>query len=313
MVKLGFKEIFASILKNQNDSFRTRNAGVNSDRIQTAIFTGLALIAFASNSVICRLALANASIDPAGFSAIRLISGAIVLAMIADKFKDERTPSHSGNWISAGALFLYAITFSFAYVSLSACTGSLILFGAVQVTMIIAGLARGERPGLLEWTGLIVALSGLIYLMMPGWESPSVGGAALMMIAGVSWGIYSLRGHNVGNPIAVTSDNFTRTIPFTLLVSLVLITQVQTTLRGTLLAFVSGALTSGIGYVIWYAALSGLTVTRAATVQLLVPVIAAIGGVIFLSEYISLRLILSAVMILGGVGSSFFARSRVRD
>jgi drug/metabolite transporter (DMT)-like permease len=310
MIKLDFEEIWANILKNQNESFQTRNTRAPSDQILTASYTGLALIAFAANSVICRLALADASIDPAGFSAIRLISGALVLAMIAGMFKDERSSGSSGNWISASMLFLYAITFSFAYVSLSICTGALILFGAVQATMILAGLARGERPELLEWAGLIVALSGLVYLMLPGWEVPSLGGATLMTIAGVSWGIYSLRGHNTGNPIAVTSDNFTRTIPFSLLVSLVLITHLHATMRGVLLAFISGALTSGIGYVVWYAALKGLTVTRAATVQLLVPVIAAIGGVIFLSEYISLRLILSAVMILGGVGSCLLARSR---
>ena len=310
MIKLGFEEIWTNILKNQKELFHTRNARAPNDRFLTAIYTGLALIAFAANSVICRLALADASIDPAGFSVIRLISGALVLAMIAGMFKDERSSGHPGTWTSAGMLFLYAITFSFAYVSLSTCTGALILFGVVQATMILGGLAKGERPELLEWVGLIVALSGLIYLMLPGWEVPSFGGATLMTMAGVSWGIYSLRGHSAGNPIAVTSDNFTRTIPFSLLVSLVLITHLHATLRGVLLAFISGALTSGIGYVVWYAALRGLTVTRAATVQMLVPVIAALGGVIFLSEYISLRLIISAVMILGGVGSCLFARSR---
>jgi drug/metabolite transporter (DMT)-like permease len=310
MIKLGFEEIWANILKNKKESFQTRNARTPNDRILTSFYTGFALIAFAANSVICRLALADASIDPAGFSAIRLISGALVLAMIDGMFKDKRSSGHPGTWISAGMLFLYAITFSFAYVSLSTCTGALILFGTVQATMILAGLARGERPELLEWAGLIVALSGLIYLMLPGWEVPSFGGATLMTMAGVSWRIYSLRGQNAGNPIAVTSGNFTRTIPFSLLVSLVLITHLHATLRGVLLAIISGGLTSGIGYVVWYAALRSLTVTRAAMVQLLVPVIAALGGVVFLSEYISLRLIISAVMILGGVGSCLFARSR---
>jgi drug/metabolite transporter (DMT)-like permease len=225
-------------------------------------------------------------------------------------FKDERASGHLGDWISAGMLFLYAITFSFAYVSLSACTGALILFGTVQATMILSGLINGERPEVIEWAGLIVALFGLVYLMLPGWETPSLSGATLMTMAGVSWGIYSLRGRNAGNPIEVTCGNFIRAVPFAFLVSLMLNTHLNTTLRGVLLAFISGALTSGIGYVIWYAALKGLTVTRAATVQLLVPVIAAIGGVIFLSEVISLRLILSAVMILGGVGACLFSRSR---
>jgi drug/metabolite transporter (DMT)-like permease len=310
MIKLGFKKIWESFLNNQNGSFLSQNEGSTNNWVMTVIYTGLALIAFAFNSVICRLALADASIDPTGFTAIRLFSGALVLTIISWAFKDESSIGSTGDWISAGMLFLYAITFSFAYVSLSACTGALILFGAVQVTMILAGLVKGDRPCLMEWFGLIVALLGLVYLMLPGWEVPSVIAAILMMMAGVSWGIYSLRGRNTGNPIRVTGGNFIRAVPFAFFMSLVLFTHLHVTLDGVILAIVSGALTSGIGYVIWYAALKGLSVTRAATVQLLVPIIASIGGVVFLSEFISMRLIISAIMVLGGVGSCFFARSR---
>jgi drug/metabolite transporter (DMT)-like permease len=310
MIKPGFKENWSSDLINLVKSFQTRSSSETGDRIRITLYTGLALVAFAANSVICRLALADISIDPAGFSAIRLISGAVVLTMIKKIIKDEKMSENSGNWFSAAMLFLYAITFSFAYLSLSANTGALILFGSVQITMIIVGLVWGERPSLLEWAGVIVALFGLIYLMLPGWEAPSLSGAILMTVAGVSWGIYSLRGRSTGNPIEVTASNFIRAVPFVLLVSLLRFSHLLITTQGVFLAVISGALTSGLGYVVWYTALKGLSVMRAATVQLLVPVIAAIGGVIFLSEFISLRLILSAVMILGGVGSCFFARSR---
>jgi len=279
------------------------------DQIMTLVYTGLALIAFASNSVICRLALTNESIDPAGFSTIRLLSGALALILINSIVKDEKPASDSRNWLSAGTLFLYVITFSFAYVTLNACTGTLILFGTVQGTMIITGLIQGERLKILELVGLTVALLGLIYLMLPGWEAPSLRGGILMTVAGVSWGIYSLQGKNESNPITVTKGNFVRAIPFALLAFIAYFTNLNATFSGVLLAFISGALTSGVGYVVWYAALRGLTVTQAATVQLLVPIIATIGGVIFLSEIISLRLILSSVLILGGVGSIFVARS----
>jgi drug/metabolite transporter (DMT)-like permease len=275
----------------------------------TTVYSGLALIAFASNSIICRLALTSGSIDPTGFSTIRLLSGVLALTLISSVVKDEKTVNDSGNWLSACTLFLYIITFSFAYVSLSACTGVLILFGAVQVTMILTGLVQGERPKKLELTGLSVALFGLIYLMLPGWEAPSLRGVILMTVAGVSWGIYSLQGKNDGNPVAVTSGNFTRAIPFAFITCIVYLANLNATFSGMALAFTSGALTSGIGYAVWYAALRGLTVTQAASIQLLVPIIATIGGVIFLSEVISLRLIVSSVLILGGVGSSFMARS----
>lgn len=278
-------------------------------QIKHLIYTVLALIAFASNSIICRLALANGSIDPAGFSTIRLLSGVLALILIMRITRNEESVNDSGNWISAGTLFLYMITFSFAYVDLSASTGALILFGAVQGTMIISGFVRGERPKKLEYAGLTIALFGLIYLMLPGWEAPSLMGGVLMIIAGVSWGVYSVRGKKAGNPVSVTSGNFARALPFAVIASLLYLSNLNASFNGILLALVSGAVTSGIGYVIWYAALRGLSFTQAAMIQLLVPIIATIGGVLFLSETVSLRLFLSTVLILSGVGSCFLAKS----
>jgi drug/metabolite transporter (DMT)-like permease len=208
-------------------------------------------------------------------------------------------------------LFFYAVTFSFAYISLSTGTGALILFGSVQATMIIAALCEGHSPRLSEYLGLFVALSGLIYLVFPGLKAPSPSGAVLMSFAGVSWGVYSLRGRRTINPVAVTSDNFLRTIPFVLFVSLIFIQNMHFTLKGAFLAFLSGALTSGMGYVVWYAALRDLSATHAALLQLLVPVLAALGGVVLLSEQLSIRLVLSAVMIIGGVALALTGRSQI--
>ena len=195
-------------------------------------------------------------------------------------------------------------------VFLTAGTGALILFGAVQATMILGGLRQGERFGCLQWCGLAVALAGLIYLVLPGLEAPPLSGAVLMAAAGIAWGIYSLRGRGVANPIAVTGDNFLRAVPMVLLISLAAIPYLNVSPRGAFLAFVSGAVTSGMGYVVWYAALRDLTATRAAGAQLLVPVMAALGGVMFLGEQISLRLVVASVMIIGGVGSIFALRQR---
>lgn len=278
--------------------------------MMTLILTSFALVAFAANSVICRLALGSQSIDAANFSAIRLISGALVLMLINGIHQAPADIRSRGSWVSAAMLFLYAVTFSFAYISLKAGTGALILFGSVQATMILAGFRQGERLGWFEWCGLVTALSGLIYLMLPGWEAPSLSGAALMAAAGIAWGVYSLRGRGVVNPIAITADNFLRSIPMVLVISLMMVSYMQVSLKGAVLAILSGAVTSGMGYVVWYAALRNLTATRAAVAQLLVPVIAAIGGVIFLSEQITLRLVVSSCMIIGGVGSIFIFRNR---
>jgi len=198
-------------------------------------------------------------------------------------------------------LFIYAIAFSFAYLSLSAGTGALILFGCVQVTMILAALRSGERPQPLEWMGVFVALGGLVYLVLPGLRAPSPLGSGLMVMAGIAWGVYSLRGRGSGSPLADTAGNFIRAVPLILAVRLVILESVHLSQSGILLAVLSGAVASGVGYVIWYASLAGLTATRAAIVQLSVPVLAAWGGVAFLSEDISLRLILAGVLILGGI------------
>lgn len=260
------------------------------------------------NSVLCRLALGKASIDAASFSTVRLSSGAVMLLLITLISKGRITQTPRRNWVSATLLFLYAVAFAFAYISLSAGTGALILFGSVQVTMIVAALRSGERPSLLEWAGLLLALSGLIYLVFPGLASPSLTSSALMMIAGVSWGFYSLRGRGAKDPLIDTTNNFVRALPLAIVVSLIMFSRTHASTEGFLLAVLSGALASGVGYVIWYTALRGLTATRAATVQLAVPVLAAVGGVILLSENIRLRLLLSAIMILGGVGLALMGR-----
>jgi len=273
------------------------------------MLTALAMIAFASNSIICRLALGNELIDPASFSTIRLVSGAVTLYIII-RLKRTTKQRHPGSWISAAMLFLYAIAFSFAYVSLNAGIGALILFGSVQITMIFVGIATGERPHILNWSGFFVALAGLIYLVLPGIEAPSFLGASLMTTAGVSWGVYSLRGMAISNPAAVTADNFLRSAPMAILASLCYIINLNVSAKGFLLALISGAVTSGVGYVIWYAALKNLSATRAATVQLLVPIIAAIGGVLLLSEQISFRLFLAGILIIGGVGLTLISKGK---
>lgn len=271
-------------------------------QFRIVVLAAFTLVAFAANSVLCRLALGNAMIDAASFATIRLVSGAITLWLLAAFLARKNSSGSRGNWASALALFTYAIAFSFAYMSLSAGTGALILFGAVQATMILTGLHNGERPHLAEWAGLVVALGGLVYLVFPGLTAPSPTGAALMAAAGVAWGVYSLRGRGATDPILVTTDNFVRTVPLVLMVSLIMLPGVHLSPVGVLLAVSSGSLASGLGYVLWYAALPSLTATRAATLQLTVPVLAALGGVVFLGEVISLRLIVSGVMILGGVG-----------
>ncbi len=279
-----------------------------SAQLRTSLHTALALLAFAANSVLCRLALGNGAIDAASFTAIRLTAGAATLWLVVRFVSRAPSTRPRGDWASAIALFLYAISFSFAYLSLSAGTGALVLFGAVQTTMIIAGLRSGERLQPLQWAGLLVAVGGLVALVFPGLTAPSPAGAALMAVAGAAWGVYSLRGRGATDPIAVTADNFIRSVPLVLLVALATFSTARLTPQGIWLAFLSGSLASGIGYVVWYAALRGLTATRAATVQLAVPVLVAFAGVLFLAEAVSVRLILSAVLILGGVGLTLVGR-----
>ncbi len=260
------------------------------------------------NSVLCRLALGASAIDAASFSSVRLLSGALVLLIISAAFRKADSTSQGGGWTSAFLLFLYAIAFSLAYVSLSAGTGALILFGSVQATMLISALRSGERPHPLEWAGLSLAIVGLVYLVLPGLSAPKPVSSALMAVAGISWGFYSLRGRGSRNPLADTTTNFVRALPFVAAVNLVMLREAHVSARGLAFAILSGAVASGVGYVVWYAALKGLTATRAATVQLIVPVLAALGGVMLLSENISMRLLLSATMILGGVGLALAGR-----
>jgi drug/metabolite transporter (DMT)-like permease len=274
--------------------------------MQTAIYTILALIAFAANSVLCRVALRNGAIDPASFSTIRFASGALTLLLVTS-FTGKRTLS-AGSWTSAGILFLYAIPFSFAYTRLSAAAGALILFGVVQLTMITAGLWKGERPRPLQWFGMGLSIAGLAYLLLPGFGSPSLPGAALMSLAGFCWGTYSLRGRGAASPLAQTTSNFVRSVPLIFSVSLLTISQFHIEGIGALFAVLSGIVASGAGYVIWYSALRGLTATRAAVVQLAVPILAATAGVIFLGEILSPRLIIASVMVLGGIGLALLRR-----
>lgn len=275
------------------------------------LLTTFALVAFAFNSILCRLALGNELIDASSFTTIRLLSGAITLLIILSVSSKNKTENlKRGNWFSAFFLFGYAICFSFAYIGLTTATGALILFGMVQATMIISALVQGERPKLLEWFGLILALGGLIYLVFPGLESPPIISSILMALAGVAWGFYTLRGKSSKNPLADTTGNFIRTIPFVVLASLPFIYQIKISPNGILFAVLSGAIASGIGYAVWYAALKYHTATRAAILQLSVPVIAAVGGLIFLSELISMRLVISSILILGGIGLVIVAKKK---
>ena len=268
--------------------------------MRIVILTLLAMVAFASNSLLCRLALRQTTIDAASFTLIRLLSGVIALWLIVITRKPGRPTA--GNWTSALALFAYAAAFSFAYISLSVGTGALLLFGMVQATMIFWGLRKGERLNARQWFGLAIALGGLVALVFPGLSAPPIGGALLMTGAGIAWGIYSLRGKGAGDPTSVTAGNFWRSVVFATVLSMALLRWTNLDPAGIRYAIVSGAIASGVGYVIWYSALPGLKATTAATVQLSVPVLAAVGGILFLSESITLRLLLASLLILGGIG-----------
>ena len=280
------------------------------------ILTLLAMIAFASNSLLCRAALKESSSDPATFTFVRIFSGAIALWLllkIQRLLRAEGTASplvesfsgsslRYGNWISAVALFAYAAGFSFAYTSLSAGTGALLLFGAVQATMILWGLHKGERLNTIQIAGFIVAVAGLVVLVFPGLSAPPLIGSILMLGAGLAWGIYSLRGKGEGNPVSVTTGNFVRAVPFAIALSIIFFPSTNYNLAGITCAIISGAVTSGLGYVVWYSALRGLKTASAATVQLSVPVLAATGGILLLGEPITVRYMLASVAVLGGIG-----------
>lgn len=267
--------------------------------LHLSTLTVLALLAFAGNSLLCRAALAHTAIDAASFTTLRLASGALVLWGLVQFTRREATGR--GSWPSALALFAYAAAFSFAYLTLPTGTGALLLFGAVQASMIGWGFFKGERFAALQWLGLGLALAGLVGLLLPGLSAPPLGGALLMIAAGVAWGVYSLRGKGAGDPLRVTAGNFVRTVPLALVMSLVFINRAQVDTAGAFYAIASGAITSGLGYAIWYAVLPQLKATSAATLQLSVPVIAALGGIVWLGEPLTLRLLLASAAILGGV------------
>ena len=279
---------------------------------RTVLLTAVAMVAFAANSLLCRMALGDGLIDAASFATIRVASGALTLMAIL-AVRDRRVRLPAGDWRMVVALFVYVAFFSFAYIWLAAGTGALLLFGAVQLTMFAVALRAGERFTALSWAGLAAAFLGLVYLVSPGLTAPDPFGAALMIVAGIAWGVYSLLGRGASDPLAATAGNFLYGVPLVLLVSAVFWGSADATAHGVALAVASGAVASGCGYVIWYAALKGLTATRAATVQLSVPAIAAFGGVLLLSEEVTLRLILASAATIGGVAVVLAQRAgRVR-
>jgi drug/metabolite transporter (DMT)-like permease len=272
--------------------------------------TAFTLVAFAANSLLCRMALGGHLIDPMSFTTFRLASGALILAPISHLVGESKKPQKQrGSWGSGFVLFVYAAAFSLAYVSLSTGIGALVLFGAVQVTMIGMALKSGENLRAVQWLGLATAIGGLIYLVLPGISAPNPLGALLMCISGMAWGVYSIRGKNVSAPVVMTAGNFTRSAPMAILASVVAFSTVHVESLGILLAVISGAVTSGLGYILWYMALRHLTTTQASVVQLMVPVLAAYGGVTFLSEQASVRLIASSALILGGVALAVMRRN----
>ena len=273
--------------------------------IKVLVFTALALICFAANSVLCRLALKSGEMDPATFTIVRLASGAIVLSLIV--FASGKKPQSAGNWISGVMLFVYAIAFSLAYVKLSAGTGALLLFGAVQATMIIGSMVAKKNPTVAQWIGLSLAIAGVAYLLLPSISRPPLDRAAMMACAGIAWGIYSIRGAGGSDPVVATAGNFLRAAPLAIIPFAILFKQTHYESHGILLAVLSGAITSGLGYVFWYTALPSLGSIRAAIVQLTVPALAAAGGVLFLGEKLSQRLLISGAVILGGVALAVFA------
>lgn len=271
------------------------------------LLTLLAMIAFASNSLLCRAALRDTGIDAASFTFVRIFAGAIALYVIAIARSSLSSPvtRHSslasGNWPSAFALFAYAAAFSFAYNTLAAGTGALLLFGAVQATMIFWGLHKGERLRAIQIVGLIVAITGLIVLVFPGVTAPPLIGSILMLTAGLAWGVYSVRGKSASNAIAETTGNFVRAVPFAIVTSVIFISSMRLDRAGIIYAIMSGAITSGLGYVIWYSVLPQIKATSAAVVQLSAPVLVATGGILLLSEPVTLRYVIASIATLGGI------------
>jgi len=279
--------------------------------LSTFALTTATMVAFAANSLLCRAALRGGAIDALGFTAIRLASGTLVLVAILQARRSDE-PGRDGSWWAAIALGGYAIAFSLAYLRLGAGTGALLQFGSTQFTMIGGGLWRGERPSLRQWVGLAVAAAGMVVINLPGLEAPPSSGAALMIAAGVGWGLYSLSGRGARHPIRATAGNFVRCLPFTVAFSaLALAVSAQVTLRGAVLAAVSGVVTTGLGYCLWYAVLPSLGAARGAIVQLSVPVIAAVGAIGLLDEPPRRDVAIGGAIILGGLALALWQRRLV--
>lgn len=266
---------------------------------RTLLLTLLAMLAFAGNSLLCRAALKDTAIDAASFTTARILSGALMLALLLRLRGASAKPR--GSWRGAAALFLYAAAFSFAYLQLDAGTGALLLFGAVQVTLVLAGLLRGERLGGQALLGVLLAASGLLYLLLPGASAPPLSGALLMLLSGLAWGLYTLFGRDGGDPLAASAGNFLRAAAFAALLALTFHAGLRLDGLGLLYALLSGALASGLGYALWYAALPGLTAIQGASVQLSVPVLAALAGALLLGEPLGARLPAAALAVLGGI------------
>jgi len=287
------------ILSNANNSLDYPET--NFIMLKNITLITIALLAFAGNSVLCRLALGEQTIDAASFTSIRLLSGAIFLLLLV-YFKEKKLVNiKNGSWFSAISLFFYAATFSFAYISLDTGTGALILFGLVQITMVVYSFIQGKKLVLAEWLGLIIAFSGLLVLLLPGASSPSLTGFSLMAISGVAWAVYTIQGRGSQTPLQDTATNFLKTLPLVVLMVIVTIQHVDLSYRGVILAIASGAITSGLGYAIWYAVLKNITVMQASTSQLLVPIIASIAGVLFANEIVTSKLLIASLLILGGI------------
>jgi drug/metabolite transporter (DMT)-like permease len=284
----------------------------DSNPLATAAFTMAALLAFAANSLLCRAALRPGLVDPTSFTTIRVVSGALTLFALTKIVSPRGGAAARGSWISAFALFAYAIAFSLAYVRIGAGVGALVLFGMVQATMVGWGLVTGERPRSGEWVGLALAVLGLAVFMLPGAHAPDPKGTMLMIAAGIAWGVYSLRGRKSSAPLSTTADNFLRAVPFAMGSMGVALGSMHVTARGALLAAISGSIASGLGYCLWYLALPRLTATRAALVQLLVPIIAALGAVVALGEAITSRLLAGGAIVGTGVALAIVARATVR-
>ncbi|HWK70869.1 MAG TPA: DMT family transporter [Burkholderiaceae bacterium] len=278
--------------------------------MRISLLTCLAMLAFASNSVLCRLALKDAHIDPLAFTMLRLASGALILSILA--WCRSTAIRRAGSWPGAVALFLYAITFSLAYVGMDAGAGALLLFGVVQLTMLLYGIAKGERLTSLAMLGLLISIVGLVYLLLPGSTAPPLGSAALMIIAGIAWGAYSLLGKSEGGPLATTAGNFARALPLSLLCAAPFATTLQWDGRGVLYAVLSGAVASGLGYAVWYSVMKHLPVLKASTVQLTVPVLSVLAGVALLDEALTPRIVLACAAVLGGIAVVLASKQRLR-